>query len=58
MKMMEKQALDVSNITGFDHIEEQKIKREIKTEFKIEPIDDNINEEIEKQANKHWMFQT
>ena len=55
---MEKQALDVSNITGFDHIEEQKIKREIKTEFKIEPIDDNINEEIEKQANKHWMFQT
>ena len=43
MKMMEKQALDFSNIiTGVDHFEEQKIKKEIK----IEPID----EEIEKQA--------
>ena len=50
MKMMEKQALDVSNITGFDHVEEQKIKKEIKIEVKIEPIDENINEEIEKQA--------
>ena len=49
MKMMEKQALDVSNITGFDHIEEQKIKKEIKTEVKIEPIDD-FDEKIEKQA--------
>ena len=28
-RMMEKQALDVSNIIGFDHIEEQKIKKEI-----------------------------
>ena len=50
IKMMEKQALDVSNITGFDHIEEQKIKKEIKTEVKIEPIDENVDEEIEKQA--------
>ena len=50
MKMMEKQALDVSNITGFDHIEEQKIKKEIKTEVKIEPMDENVDEKIEKQA--------
>ena len=50
MKMMEKQALDISNIAGFDHIEEQKIKKEIKTEVKIEPIDENVHEEIEKQA--------
>ena len=27
MKMIEKQALDVSNITGFGHIVEQKIKK-------------------------------
>ena len=44
MKMIEKQALNVSNITGFDHIEEQKIKKEIKTEVKIEPMDENFNE--------------
>ena len=44
LKMMEKQALDVSNINGFDHIEEQKIKKEIKTEVKIEPMDENFNE--------------
>ena len=50
MKMLEKQALDVSNITGFVHIEEQKIKKEIKTEVKIEPIDENVEEVIEKQA--------
>merc|ERR1712018_789290 len=50
LKMMEKQALDVSNITGFDHIEQQKIKKEIKTEVIVEPIDENINKEIEKQA--------
>ena len=49
-KTIEKHALDVSNIAGFDHIEEQKIKKEFKTEVKIEPIDENINEEIEKQA--------
>ena len=46
MKMMEKHALDFSNINGFDHIEEPKIKKEIKTEVKIETID----EEIEKPA--------
>ena len=45
---MEEQALDVSNITCFDHIEEPKIKKEIKTEVKIEPMDEN--EEMEKQA--------
>ena len=45
LKMMEKQALDVSNIAGFDHEnqiivgEEQKIKKEIKHEVKIEPVD-------------------
>ena len=50
MKMIEKQALDVSNITDFDHIVEQKIKKEIKTEVKIEPIDENVDEKIEKQA--------
>ena len=53
MKMMEKQALNVSNTTGFDHNEEQKNQKEIKTEIfdfdfdiKSEPID----EEMEKQA--------
>ena len=50
MKMIEKQALDVSNITGFEHLMEQKIKKELKTVVKIEPIDENVNEEIEKQA--------
>ena len=50
MKMMEKQALDVSNITGFDHIEESKIKKEIKAEVKIEPIGENIDEDLEKQG--------
>ena len=49
MKMIAKQAFNVPNTTGFDHIEEQKIKKEIKTEFKIEPIDD-FDKEIEKQA--------
>ena len=54
---MEKQALDVSNNTGFDYIEEQKNDKEIMTEvfdlhfdIKTEPIDENIDEEIEKQA--------
>ena len=53
MKMMEKQAFNVSNTTCFDYIEEQKNQKEIKTEvfdfdfdIKSEPID----EEIEKQA--------
>ena len=46
MKMIEKQALDDPKISGFDNVEEQKIKKEIKTEVKIEPID----EEIEKPA--------
>merc|ERR1711981_500053 len=41
---IEKQALDVSNITGFDHTEEQIIKKEIKTEVKIETIDENVDE--------------
>ena len=50
MKMIEKQALDVSNITGFDHIEESKIKKEIKTEVKIEPIGENDDEDLEKQG--------
>ena len=50
MKMIEKQALDVSNITGFEHLMEQKIKKELKTVVKIEPIDENVNDELEKQA--------
>ena len=50
LKMMEKQVLYVSNIAGFDHEnqivgEEQKIKKEIKHEVKIEPVDENVNEE-------------
>ena len=48
--MLEKQALDVSNITGFNHIVEQNIKKEIKTEVKIEPTDKNVDKEIENQA--------
>ena len=44
MKMIEKQALNVSNIAGFDHIVEQNIKKEIKTEVKIEPMGENFNE--------------
>ena len=52
--MREKEPLDISNITGFDHIEEQKlrkeIKAEVKTEVKLEPIDENVDENIEKQA--------
>ena len=47
---MEEQALDVSNITCFDHIEEPKIKKEIKIEVKIEPFDENVNDELEKQV--------
>ena len=50
MKMIEKQALNVSNIAGFDYIVEQNIKKEIKTEVKIEPIDENVDEKIEKEA--------
>ena len=42
MKTMEKHALDFSNINGFDHSEEPKIKKDIKTEVKIEPIDEEI----------------
>ena len=45
MKMIEKQALNVSNIAGFDYIVEQNIKKEIKTEVKIEPIDEKIEKE-------------
>ena len=47
---MEKQALDVSNIASFDHIKEQKIIKEIKTEVKIEPMEENVDEQIERQA--------
>ena len=50
MKMLEKQALDVSNITGFNHIVEQNVKKKIKTEVKIEPTDKNVDKEIENQA--------
>merc|ERR1711884_492078 len=47
MKIMEKQALDISNIVGFDHEneiagKEQKIKQEIKQEVKNEPLEENI----------------
>ena len=47
--MTEKEALNVSNIAGFDHEnqiadKEQKIKKEIKQEVKIEPMDENTNE--------------
>ena len=46
---IEKQALDFSNIIGFDHEnqtidKEPKIKQEIKQEVKIEPMDQNFNE--------------
>ena len=46
---MEKQALNVSNIMGFDYEnqtidKESKIKQEIKQEVKIEPTGDNFNE--------------
>ena len=44
---IEKQALEFSNITGFDHenqIKEEKIKKEIKHEVKIEPMSENFNE--------------
>ena len=45
MKMLEKEALDVSNIAGFDH-ENQIVGKvpTIKNEVKIEPLDENINE--------------
>ena len=60
--MLEKQALDVSNIAGFDHenqiaSKKQKIKKEIKHEVKIEPMDENVDEgsKIDKvePAEKH-----
>ena len=46
---IEKQALDVSNIKGFDYEnqtidKELKIKQEIKQEVKIEPMGQNFNE--------------
>ena len=47
MKMLEKEALDVSNIAGFDH--ENPIVGKvptIKNEVKIEPLDENIDEGI------------
>ena len=45
MKILEKEALDFSNIAGFDHEnkidgEVPKIKKEIKHEVKIEPVDE------------------
>ena len=45
MKMLEKEALDVSNIAGFDH-ENPIVGKEpkIKNEVKIEPLDENIDE--------------
>ena len=45
MKMLEKEALDVTNIAGFDH-ENQIVGKvpTIKNEVKIEPLDKNINE--------------
>ena len=51
MKILEKEALDVSNIVGFDHEnkiagKEQKIKKQIKHEVKTEPLDENITEAI------------
>merc|ERR1712018_437785 len=47
MKIIEKQALDISNIVGFDHEneiagKEQKIKQEIKQEVKTESLEENI----------------
>ena len=53
MKMTEKQLLDVSNTIGFDHIEERKNQKEIKTEvfdFNFDIKSEPIDEEIEKQA--------
>jgi len=44
MLMRNKQALNFKNITSFDHenqIEEQKIQKEFKPVFKIEPRDFN-----------------
>ena len=45
MKVLDKEALDVSNIAGFDH-ENQIVDKEptIKSEVKIEPLDENIDE--------------
>ena len=45
MKMLEEEALDVSNIAGFDH-ENPIVGKEpkIKNEVKIEPLDENIDE--------------
>ena len=52
LKIKKEQALDVSNIAGFDHEnqivgEEHKIKKEIKQEVKIEPVDVNEEEELD-----------
>merc|ERR1712062_530944 len=46
MKMLEKEALDVSNIAGFDHENQIVVDKEpiIKNEVKIEPLDENIDE--------------
>merc|ERR1712062_421629 len=59
MKMLEKEALDVSNIVGFDHENEiagkkQKIKKEIKQEVKTEPVEENITgfDHVEEQKTK------
>ena len=50
-KMLEKEALDVSNIAGFDHEnkidgEVPKIKKEIKHEVKIEPVDEGPKNDL------------
>ena len=49
--MLEKEALDLSNIVGFDHEnetagKEQRIKKDIKHEVKTEPVDENITKGI------------
>ena len=53
MKMLEKEALDVSNIVGFDHENEiagkdQKIRKGIKHEVKTESVDENFAKGIVK----------
>merc|ERR1711884_627799 len=59
MKIMEKQALDISNIVGFDHENEiagkdQKIKKKIKQEVKTKHLEENITgfDHIEEQKTK------
>ena len=52
LKIKEEQALDVSNIVGFDHEnqilgKEHNIKKEIKQEVKLEPVDVNEEDELD-----------